>query len=112
MEYNIKVFREELRDCAKWKNAKASFKTFQKEAQRLLNLSDAEIEEWIKKHNSPSFLVYTCREATKKSDKAKYNRLKNKAQEDDFDGFTEEQEEFIELYEEENNIKGSLFDLL
>lgn len=107
MEYNVSYFREELKDFVKWQ-LKASHKPYQAEAKRLLSASDEDIAAWIEEHQRASFLAYYCNETTKKSDKAKYNRLKRKAKDWDFEEFTEDEEEFILLYEEENNITESI----
>lgn len=107
MEYNVSDFREELKDFVKWQ-LKASDKPYQTEAKRLLSASDEDIAAWIEEHQRASYLAYLSNETAKKRDKAKYNRLKRKAKDLDFEEFTEDEEEFILLYEEKNNISESI----
>ena len=107
---DINKYRRELKDFIK-QDVKKSYKSFQNEAKSLLSLSDDELENWISVNKADSFLAYALNKGVKKDDEAKYKRLKNKSEQYDFEGFSENEEEFIAIFEEENNIENSILDI-
>lgn len=109
---DIKEFRADIKDFVKWK-LKSSMKPYQEQGKKLLALSDDELEEWRTANNVLSlYSLYVTKLALEKADKARYNRLKRKAEDMEIDeDFSESEEEFILSYEEEHNIKESILNL-
>lgn len=108
---DLKNYRKELKDFTKWKNVKKSLKPYQTKAKELLALSDDELLKWIEANNAPYFAGYATNLIIQKEDAAKYKRLQRKAEDWDFEEFTESEQEFIEFYEAEHGITESLLDI-
>lgn len=115
MEVTIKEYRSDLKEFTLG-NYKKSCNPYKTKAKELLGLSDAELDEWRQANNAYySYQTWVYKQLRPKEEKAKYDRIKRKAEDYEIGKgetyeFTEDEELFIERYEEENDIADSILD--
>lgn len=104
----IQKFRKELENFIKRKDLRKGFQTYQTKAKELLQMTDQSLLEWCNQNEVHSYIEFAINDYFKKADKSKYQRLHDKILDEGDDVLTEAEIEFIQLYEEENNIEETI----